>query len=158
MGGTAGVQFPADATDFSLLHSVHMAPGHTQPPIQWVLEALSPELRRVGREARYSPQSSAEFRNCGDIHPLPHAHSWRSAQSLYGNLPKIKIILKIIIVLIALGRIRVIKMLLSSFVSLSANYLDAPISDPGADCGCAICDLTSKQSPRILKQHYLLRR
>jgi len=51
----------------------------TQPPIHWVPLALSPVVKRAGREADQSPPSSAEIVNvCGAIHPLPHA-SWRGA-------------------------------------------------------------------------------
>jgi hypothetical protein len=37
--------------------------GPTQPPIQWVPEALSLGLKRSGREADESPSSGAEVRN-----------------------------------------------------------------------------------------------
>jgi hypothetical protein len=36
--------------------------GLTQPPIQWVLGALSLGVKRPGREADHSPQSSAEVK------------------------------------------------------------------------------------------------
>jgi hypothetical protein len=47
--------------------------GSTQPPIQWVTEALSP-----GREADHSLPSIAEVKN-GDVPPFPHTSSWNSA-------------------------------------------------------------------------------
>jgi hypothetical protein len=37
--------------------------GPTQPPIQWIPEALSLGLRRPGREAGHSPTSSAKVKN-----------------------------------------------------------------------------------------------
>jgi hypothetical protein len=37
--------------------------GPTQPPIQWVPEALSLGVKRLGREADHSPPSSAEVKN-----------------------------------------------------------------------------------------------
>jgi hypothetical protein len=37
--------------------------GFTQPPIQWVLGALSPVVKRPGREADHSPPTSAEVKN-----------------------------------------------------------------------------------------------
>jgi hypothetical protein len=37
--------------------------GPTQPPIQWELGALSLGVKRSGREADYSPPSSAEIKN-----------------------------------------------------------------------------------------------
>jgi hypothetical protein len=47
----------------------------TQPPIQWVLEALPPGVKQSGREADHSPPSSAEVKNGGAIPPLPHTSS-----------------------------------------------------------------------------------
>jgi hypothetical protein len=37
--------------------------GPTQPPMQWVPGALSLEVKRPGREADYSPPSSAEVKS-----------------------------------------------------------------------------------------------
>jgi hypothetical protein len=36
--------------------------GPTQPPIQWVMGTLSPEVKRQGREADHSPPSNAEVK------------------------------------------------------------------------------------------------
>jgi hypothetical protein len=36
--------------------------GSTQPPIQWVLGALSPGVKRQGREADHSPPTCAEVK------------------------------------------------------------------------------------------------
>jgi hypothetical protein len=36
--------------------------GPTQPPIQWVLGALSPGVKRQGREAGHSPPTSVEVK------------------------------------------------------------------------------------------------
>jgi hypothetical protein len=46
--------------------------GLTQPPIQWVPWALSPQVKRQGREADHSPPSSAEVKNGGATPPLPY--------------------------------------------------------------------------------------
>jgi hypothetical protein len=46
--------------------------GPTQPPTQWLTEALSLGLKREGRETDSSPPSSAEVKNGGAIPPLPH--------------------------------------------------------------------------------------
>jgi hypothetical protein len=46
--------------------------GPTQPRIQWVPGALSPEVKRPEREAYHSPPSSAEVKKVGAIPPLPH--------------------------------------------------------------------------------------
>jgi hypothetical protein len=39
--------------------------GPTQPPIQWVPGALSPRVKRPGRETDHSAPSSAEVKNSG---------------------------------------------------------------------------------------------
>jgi len=39
--------------------------GPTQPPIQWVLGALSPGSKRLGREADHLPPSSAAVKHAG---------------------------------------------------------------------------------------------
>jgi hypothetical protein len=52
--------------------------GPTQPPIQRVLRALPPGVKRPGRDADHSPPTSAEVKNAGSIHPLPHTSSWRN--------------------------------------------------------------------------------
>jgi hypothetical protein len=49
--------------------------GPTQPPIQWVPWAISPGVKRPGREADHSPPSSAEVKNSGATSPLPHTPS-----------------------------------------------------------------------------------
>jgi hypothetical protein len=41
-----------------------MALGSILPPIQWVPGALSLGVKRPGREADYSPPSSAEVKEC----------------------------------------------------------------------------------------------
>jgi hypothetical protein len=46
----------------------------TQPPIQFVPEALSPGVKGPGREADHSPPTSAEIKNGGAIPPLPPRH------------------------------------------------------------------------------------
>jgi hypothetical protein len=64
-----GVRFPAAST------TSRPNLGLTQPPIQWVPGALSPGVKRPGREADHSPPSSAEVKNGGAIPPLPiHLH------------------------------------------------------------------------------------
>jgi hypothetical protein len=46
--------------------------GPTQPPIQWVPGALSPNIKRPGREADHSPPSSVDVKNGEAIFPLSH--------------------------------------------------------------------------------------
>jgi hypothetical protein len=66
--------------------------GPTQPPIQWVLGALSPGIKRPGREADHSPPSSAEVKECVELYLHPSTPSWHGAQlkkaqgQLYINL------------------------------------------------------------------------
>jgi hypothetical protein len=52
--------------------------GPIQPPIRWVRRAISPEVKRQGREADHSPLSSVEIKKGGAIPPLPHICSWHS--------------------------------------------------------------------------------
>jgi hypothetical protein len=52
----------------------------TQPPIEWVTGALSPGIKRKGREADHSPPTTADVKKNEFIYPLPHTSSWRSAQ------------------------------------------------------------------------------
>jgi hypothetical protein len=44
--------------------------GPNQPPIKWVLEALSLGVKRQEREADHSPPSSVDVKNGGTIPPL----------------------------------------------------------------------------------------
>jgi hypothetical protein len=53
--------------------------GTTQPPIQWVREAIALEVKRPGGEADYLPPSSAEVKNCEAITSLPHISLWHNA-------------------------------------------------------------------------------
>jgi hypothetical protein len=74
-----GVQFPAGARDFSLLHGVQDGTRAPQPPIQWVPRTLSLEVKWQRREADHLPPFSAEVKNVGVIPPLPHMSSWHIA-------------------------------------------------------------------------------
>jgi hypothetical protein len=47
-----------------------LLPG-LEPPSQWVPRALSPVVKRQGREADRSPSTSAEVKNVGSIPQLP---------------------------------------------------------------------------------------
>jgi hypothetical protein len=55
--GRPRVRFPAGVSDFSVLHSVQTGAGAHPAP-----RALSPGLKRPGREADHSPPSSARSR------------------------------------------------------------------------------------------------
>jgi hypothetical protein len=54
---------PGRVKNFLFATSSVPAVGLTKLPIQWVPGALSPELKRPGREANYSPPTSAEVKN-----------------------------------------------------------------------------------------------
>jgi hypothetical protein len=53
---------PGRVKNFLFSKSSRPALGPTQPPIQWVLGALSPMVKRSGREADHSPPTSAEVK------------------------------------------------------------------------------------------------
>jgi hypothetical protein len=57
----SGVRFPAEAGNFSLLHSVQTGSG-THPP-SYPMGALSLGVKRPGREADHSLPSSTEIKN-----------------------------------------------------------------------------------------------
>jgi len=62
--------------------------GPTQPPIQWIPGDISLRVKRLWREADYSPPSSAEVKVRGTMPPLPNTSSWRGASLITGtNLP-----------------------------------------------------------------------
>jgi hypothetical protein len=60
-----------EGRDYSLLHSVQTGSGAESVP-----EALSPGVKRQGREADHSPPSRAEVKNGGAVPPLSHMSSW----------------------------------------------------------------------------------
>jgi hypothetical protein len=57
-----GVRVPDRVKNFQFSTSSRPTPGPTQPPIQWVLGALSPEVKRQGHEAEHSPPARAEVK------------------------------------------------------------------------------------------------
>jgi hypothetical protein len=59
-GQGVGVRVPVGSKDFST--SSRSALGATEPPIQWVLGALSPGVKRPRREADHSPPASFEVK------------------------------------------------------------------------------------------------
>jgi hypothetical protein len=62
---------PEKVKNFLFSTSSRQALGSTQPPIQWVPGALSPAVKRPGRQADHSPPASAEIKKSGSIPPLP---------------------------------------------------------------------------------------
>jgi hypothetical protein len=66
----------------SFLHSTSSRPtvGLNHPPIQCVLGALSPAVKRLRREAHHSLPYNAEVKKGGAILPLPHMSTRRRTQ------------------------------------------------------------------------------
>jgi hypothetical protein len=56
------------------------AVGPTQPPVRWVPQALSPGVKRPGREADHSLPSSPEVKNAWSYIHYPNTPSWSGAQ------------------------------------------------------------------------------
>jgi hypothetical protein len=75
-----GARFPAEARDTCLLHSVHTESAAHPASYPMGTVAISPLVKRPGREADLSPLFSVDVKNGGNIHPLPHTPSWLSAQ------------------------------------------------------------------------------
>jgi hypothetical protein len=61
---------------FSLRPASRLDLGPTQPPIQWVLGAPFPGVKRPGREADHSLPPSAEIKNAWSYTSTPHTSSW----------------------------------------------------------------------------------
>jgi len=53
--------------------------GPTQPPVQWVPEALSLGVKRPDRKSDHSPPSSAEVKKSWSSASTPHTSLWRFA-------------------------------------------------------------------------------
>jgi len=57
--------------DFFFATAFSPALGSTQPPTEWLQEALTPGVKRLGREADHSPPSSAEIKNAWSYTSTP---------------------------------------------------------------------------------------
>jgi hypothetical protein len=75
----AGVRFMGKVRDFYLLHNSIQSLGPKKPFIQWVPAALSPRVKRPGRETEHSPSFIVEVKNGGALHLLLYKSSWRGA-------------------------------------------------------------------------------
>jgi len=79
------VQLPAEAGIFFLFAITSRSTlGPSQPPSQWVLGAISPEVKRPGREADHSPPSSAEVKNERSYTSIRHTSLWHGTQLSIG--------------------------------------------------------------------------
>jgi hypothetical protein len=54
----SGGPSPAGTRDFLFFKKFTSVLGPTQPPVQWALGTLSPEVKRLAREADHPPPSS----------------------------------------------------------------------------------------------------
>jgi hypothetical protein len=54
-----------------------LAPESIQPPVQWLLVAIAPGIKRSGHETDRLHPSTAEARNDG-IFPFPHMSPWKT--------------------------------------------------------------------------------
>jgi hypothetical protein len=79
VGCTTGIRFSAEAKDISVLHRVETDSGAHLFSYPISTGALSPEVKRPGREADHAPPSSADVKNGGAIPALPNIFSWRDA-------------------------------------------------------------------------------
>jgi hypothetical protein len=84
---TARVHFPAEQWwDFFLLSTASTSGlGSTQLHVQWVLDALTSEVKRPGREADYF-RLMPIIKMHGAIRPLPNTSSWRGAYLSTGTI------------------------------------------------------------------------
>jgi hypothetical protein len=53
--------------------------GFTQPPVQWIIGAMSPRMKWSWPETDYSSPVCAEVKKGGAISPRPYKSSWHSA-------------------------------------------------------------------------------
>jgi hypothetical protein len=77
------VRFRAGTRDFSLLHSVQTASEVYPASYPKATGALSPKLKKPGRESDHSPPSNVEVNNGGALPPFPYTSYWRGAEQIY---------------------------------------------------------------------------
>jgi hypothetical protein len=74
------VRSPEEAGNFLFTIASITAVGPTQPPIQWIPGALSLGVKRPRRETDHSLPTSAEVKECVDLHlHTLNTPSWRGA-------------------------------------------------------------------------------
>jgi hypothetical protein len=73
---TTRFRFPASVGIFPFATASRPTLAPTQPPIQWILGALSPRVKPPGREADHSPTSSAKVKNAWSCTSTPRTSSW----------------------------------------------------------------------------------
>jgi hypothetical protein len=70
------VRFPIGESDFSVLHNVQTGSGAHPASYTAGTGAVSPGIKRQGREADHSVPSRSKIKNSGAIPPLPRTSSW----------------------------------------------------------------------------------
>jgi hypothetical protein len=81
---TANILKPYLILSFPLRLGTPSGLGPTQPPIQYVLGALSLRVKQPGLEANHSPLCKSEVKECLEIYlHSPNSPSWRGAQLKY---------------------------------------------------------------------------
>jgi Ni/Co efflux regulator RcnB len=70
---------PGREKNFLFFKSSRPALRSTHPPIQWVPGALSPGVKRPGREVDHSPPICTEVKKMWICTSTPHTPSWHSA-------------------------------------------------------------------------------
>jgi hypothetical protein len=69
--GVLGFDFRRGLGIFLFTTASRKAPGPTQPPIQWAPGALSPGVKRPGRDTDHSPPFNAEVKNASSYTSTP---------------------------------------------------------------------------------------
>jgi len=77
MGWTTNTRLPEGEGIFLFVTASRWTLGPTQASIQWVLGALSPEVKRPGHESDHNVVLG--LRMHGAIPPTSHGLSWRGA-------------------------------------------------------------------------------
>jgi hypothetical protein len=70
------ISIPERSRDFSIPHVIQTDSGASQPPIKFLLVALTPGVKQPGREDDSSTPSSAEVNNGGVVPLLSGTSSW----------------------------------------------------------------------------------
>jgi hypothetical protein len=79
MGWTAGVQFPAEVKEFSILRNILIGCGVHPASYSTGAGGSVPGDKGQGRETEHSLPTSAVFSNDAAKPSFPHAWSWRGA-------------------------------------------------------------------------------
>jgi hypothetical protein len=73
------ISIPGSVENFLLSTSSRPVLRTTQPPIQWVTDAISSTVKRSGRESHHLPPINSKVKNTLIYTTNPHTFSWRKA-------------------------------------------------------------------------------